>query len=156
MTRTLDSTMVPPGDDSDPTRLAQALAAAQHGAALVGPDGNRIPLPDAIIDGLHLLLDAHARGMASTVVPLSLETELTTQQAADYLGVSRPTLVLRLQSGEISFTELEGGHRRVQLADLLDYAKRRRAEAEAALDDMGAEGQEAGLYDATLTPRRIR
>jgi len=76
---------------------------------------------------------------------------LTTQEAGELLGISRPTLVRLLQDGEIPY-EQRGRHRRVMLADLLGYQERMRRERREPLDRMAREGQEAGLYEATAGP----
>lgn len=80
---------------------------------------------------------------------------LTTQEAADLLNISRPTVVRLLTDGEIPYT-MRGRHRRVLLRDVLDYRERTRREQRQALDEMAAAGEEAGLYEATATPRRTR
>jgi len=87
-----------------------------------------------------LALLAQGRGVA--VLPE--DAELTTQQAADVLNVSRPYLVHLLEAGTIPFHKT-GTHRRVRLADLLAYRTRRQAESRAALDELTAQAQELGL-----------
>lgn len=71
---------------------------------------------------------------------------LSTSEAADIVGVSRPTLVRLLESGEIPF-EQPGRHRRVRLADVLAYRERARRQRSAALDQMVADAEDARLYD---------
>ncbi|MEO6116882.1 MAG: helix-turn-helix domain-containing protein [Pseudolysinimonas sp.] len=70
--------------------------------------------------------------------------QLTTQAAADFLGISRPTLVKLLESGEIAF-ELRGRHRRVTLRDVVDYQNRSRVERGAALGELARAGQASSL-----------
>jgi excisionase family DNA binding protein len=77
------------------------------------------------------VVEAMRRGLAVSVVPRS--HVLTTQQAADLLGVSRPTVIKLLDDGQIPFTKA-GSHRRIRLDDVLAYGERRRAEQYAALD----------------------
>ena len=83
-------------------------------------------------------------GLAVTVAPQNLT--LTTQEAADMLGISRPTLVRLLESGRIPFEKVSR-HRRVLLADVLDYQQRQRRRASEALADMVADSQHFGDYD---------
>jgi excisionase family DNA binding protein len=86
------------------------------------------------------------QGKATLVAPQGLL--LTTQEAADFLGVSRPTLVKLLEDGAIAF-EKPNRHRRVRLQDLIDFQQRRRAERRAALNQLTEEADELGLYDDT-------
>jgi excisionase family DNA binding protein len=146
MTATLSKrTVLPP---TDLGRLANALAAlsgpAANRAQLVGPDGHRVELPPDVYEVLRHVLTALSQGLAITVAPL--HTVLTTSQAAQLLGISRPTLVRLLESGEIPF-EQPGRHRRVRLADVLAYQERARRARASALDEMVRASEEAGLYD---------
>jgi excisionase family DNA binding protein len=77
--------------------------------------------------------NALAAGEGITIVPQG--TTMTTQQAADFLGISRPTLVRLLEAGEIDYDK-PGRHRRVQLEDLVAYQAKFRAERRAALREL--------------------
>jgi len=70
---------------------------------------------------------------------------LSTQEAADAIGVSRPTLVKLLESGEIAFSK-PGRHRRVQLKDLMDYQQRIRRHRREVLAAMTEEAAEDDAY----------
>jgi excisionase family DNA binding protein len=83
-------------------------------------------------------------GKAITVAPL--EQRLTTQQAADLLGISRPTLIKLLEANEIPY-EKPGRHRRIRLSDVLAYQDRRRQERRARLADITRQAVEDDLYD---------
>jgi len=128
---------------------SRGVRIAPNPPALVGRDGQRIELPEPIFDALRQVATALSHGQAVTVAPQN--TMLTTQEAADFLGISRPTLVRLLSDGEVPY-EMRGRHRRVLLTDLLDYQQHARIDRAAALDDMAEQGQEAGLYDATAGP----
>jgi excisionase family DNA binding protein len=96
-------------------------------------------------EALHLLirvLTHMANGHAVTVMPV--QAELTTQQAADLLGVSRPYLVRLLEDGRIPFHKV-GTHRRVRAADVMQYKARRRGESRQVLDELTREAQDLGL-----------
>lgn len=124
------------------TGVAEALRNDDE-FALVGPSG-RIPLPSEVHDVLVQVVDAMLAGKAVHVTPSDLL--LTTQQAADLLGVSRPTVIAIIDRGELAHEKV-GTHRRIRMSDLLDYRERRRArqfellaEMQADLDDDMASG----------------
>lgn len=102
-------------------------------AALVHPDGASRAIPDEIFQILDQVVDALANGKAVTVAPSGMM--LTTQQAADFLGISRPTLVKLLEEDKIPF-ERPGRHRRVALRDLVDFTESFHNAREAALDEV--------------------
>jgi len=110
--------------------------------ALVGPDGSRLDVPTPVYDALVQVATVMAHGHGVTVIPRN--ALLTTQEAADLLGISRPTLVRLLEDRKIAYDQ-HGRHRRVLLADLLEYQQKMRRERRAALDEMARQGQEAGL-----------
>ncbi|MPY98993.1 MAG: helix-turn-helix domain-containing protein [Actinophytocola sp.] len=85
-----------------------------------------------------------ADGLAITVAPT--HTVLTTSEAADLLGVSRPTLVRLLESGEIPY-EQPARHRKVRLDDVLAYQQRMQRARAAGLDEMVRDAEDAGMYD---------
>jgi excisionase family DNA binding protein len=101
-----------------------------------------IPLPEAAARLLGRVLAELAEGNAVTLVPVP--EELTTQQAADLLNVSRPFLVGLLDTGQISSRKV-GKHRRVLRADLLAYKASVYSARRAVLDELTAEAQELGL-----------
>jgi excisionase family DNA binding protein len=99
--------------------------------ALSGPGpGDRVEVPQRVHEVLVHVVQALRAGRAVSVVPQS--TLLTTQQAAELLNVSRPTLVKLLDDGHIPFERLST-RRQVRLADVLAYRTRRRQEQYAAL-----------------------
>lgn len=72
--------------------------------------------------------------------------ELTTQEAADFLNMSRQFFVTLLERGELPFEKV-GTHRRVRFKDVLEYKERRRAERRQALAELTALAEERGDYD---------
>lgn len=108
------------------------------------PDGTTVRLPKVAVDGLIEMLDAVAHGEDARVV--RTPRELTTQQAASVLNMSRPTVVRLIDEGELPARKV-GSHRRILLTDLLAYRETIVAERRAALDQMTRDAEELGLYD---------
>src|SRR5207247_10520700 len=99
-----------------------------HGdETLVGPRG--------AVELLARILAHMAAGQGVSVVPA--HAELTTQQAADMLNVSRPFLIGLLEAGEIDYRKV-GKHRRVKAASLLDYMRHDDQRRRQAADDLSA------------------
>jgi excisionase family DNA binding protein len=122
-----------------------AAAMNQKGVpALVGSSGEQLQLPDAIYKVLRQIVNGMREGRAILLIP---ENEvLTTQAAADHLGVSRPHLVSLLENGEIPYHTV-GTHRRVQFGDVAAYGAKRDQERRQALDEITRMTSEAGYYD---------
>jgi excisionase family DNA binding protein len=102
-----------------------------------GPEA--IVVPKSVLELLVRVLGSLSAGEGITVVPS--HAELTTQQAADLLNVSRPHLVKLLSEGQIEFRSV-GTHRRVLARSLMEYVKaddQRRREAAAELTRLGQE-----------------
>src|SRR5215469_12901664 len=150
-----ERTVLPPEDPSDLARFARGLAevGAPARPRLVGSDGSQIEIPEALCGVLRDVVEALSQGLAISIAPHN--TMLTTQEAADLLNISRPTLIRLLTEGEIPYT-MRGRHRRVMLRDILDYQERTRAERRQTLDQMAADAEDDGLYEATATPKRTR
>jgi len=101
-----------------------------------------VKLPALAVGLLLRILEEMARGNAVTIIPV--HAELTTQEAADMLNISRPSLIQLLEQGKIEFRRV-GTHRRVRFEALMRY-KRQADEARlAALDELAAYDQELGI-----------
>ncbi len=111
---------------------------------LVGPSGESITIPESVFFVLERVAEVLARGDAVTVVPVG--KELTTQQAADLLNVSRQYLVRLLDSGVMPHTKT-GKHRRLRIEDVLAYRNERDQERRAKLDELTQLSEELGGYD---------
>ena len=135
---------------SEGTKIRQLNRMLRAGrATLVGDDGTRLRLPTPAMRVLKEALRSIALGQSVALVPQN--RQLTTQRAADMLGVSRPYLVKLLESGQLPYHKT-GSHRRVYLNDLLAYQKRRDAARRRSLGRLAREAFAAGLYDRTGIP----
>jgi len=146
MTVMAERPVLPPTDPSEQhelDELAALLMETPAGVALVARDGTLVHLPPALSDVLAQVISAMRAGRAITIAPLA--QRLTTQEAAELLGISRPTLIKLLEDGKIPF-ELPGRHRRIRLDDLLDYRDRRRTARMESLDELVRQTEELGLY----------
>ena len=109
---------------------------------LSGAENDTIVLPAAATKLLAEMLTEMAQGNAVSLI--RHHTELTTQEAADHLNVSRPFLVGLLEKGEIPHRKV-GRHRRVLFDDLRAYKQRREFARHAALDELASEAQKLKL-----------
>jgi excisionase family DNA binding protein len=116
-----------------------ALFAEAQKAYLLSPDGERIDIPDSAFEALRIIIEAMANGQPITLVPH--DKELTSQEAADILHVSRPHLIMLLERGDLPFHRV-GTHRRIRIDDVLAYRDRHDAERKAALDDVARLSEE--------------
>jgi excisionase family DNA binding protein len=136
--------------ESEGTQIRELNRMLQGGTpALVGAGGEKLELPDAVFRLLKDIVRNMQLGRAIILIPEN--QQLTTQRAADLLGVSRPHLIKLLEAGELPYHKA-GSHRRIYLRDLVAYQKRRDAERKRALDRIAKEAYEAGLYDRTGIP----
>lgn len=111
-----------------------------HRLTLVSESGDKqiLQVPALALRLFGEILSEMAVGHAVRVV--AIHAELSTQEAADLLNVSRPTLVKLLDEGVMPHTKA-GSHRRVKLTDLLAYQEQRDAASRAAMDEIAAQAQ---------------
>lgn len=123
-----------------PAALAKLLKDhPRQDRARVRMDDTDLVLPRHAIELLRNILTEMAQGNAVTIMPQ--HAELTTQEAANLLNVSRPHLVKLLEERAIPFSKV-GTHRRIRLQDVMEYRTARNAESEAALQALADQAQE--------------
>jgi len=101
-----------------------------------------VKLPAPAVGLLLRILEEMARGNAVTIIPV--HAELTTQEAADMLNISRPSLIQLLEDGKIEYRRV-GTHRRVRFEALMKYKRQVDEARRAALDELAAYDQELGI-----------
>lgn len=154
MSETLQDPVFPPTQPLD-SELADRLSEiGRHRqraqtVRLVLSENEHLELPSEVVEVLKRVVEAMSKNQAVVVAPVDLS--LTTQQAADFLGMQRTFLVRLLDTGEIPFQK-PGRHRRMRLKDLLDYRERRSEECRDSLARLVEIGEDAGLYEGTATP----
>lgn len=104
--------------------------------------GRTVQVPDSALDSFSSTLEAVANG--SKVEVVRTEAEVSTQQAARILNVSRPTAVRLFDTGEITSHKV-GSHRRAKLKDVLEYRDSESARRRAVLDEMVRDAEERPL-----------
>jgi excisionase family DNA binding protein len=124
-------------------RLSEAMLADER-PALVGREGVRLELPEPILHLLVRVVRTMREGKA--VVLLSESETMTTQAAAEFLGVSRPFVVNLLEMEAMPHHKV-GTHRRVYLKDLMEYQRQRDVRRRVTLDDLRGKVEAAGLYE---------
>jgi excisionase family DNA binding protein len=137
-----DIVMPSPHEKELATQSSRILSRLKHEELSVQVDGERLVLPKAVVSLLSKILTEMSLGNAVTIMPI--HAELTTQEAAEFLNVSRPYLVNLLESGAIAFTKV-GTHRRVKFLDLQEYKRKKDAESDAALAELTRQAQELDM-----------
>lgn len=103
---------------------------------------HQIELPTSALRLLVDILAELAEGNAVKIVPV--HAELTTQEAADMLNVSRPHLVKLLEGGALPFHRT-GKHRRIRFADLMQFKAERDHAGEQAMEELAQQAQDLGM-----------
>jgi excisionase family DNA binding protein len=123
----------------DYSEISQALEDGQ--LSLLGPNNKEFPVPAPLAKVLKDAIAELDRGRSVEVVTSDLE--ITTQDAADYLGMSRPTFVQLLTDGKLPYTQAgDGKHRRIRISDLVEYQKNEKSKRDAAFTEFLRLGQE--------------
>ena len=125
-------------------RIDALIGTHRHGL-LVSPDGEQVAIPASALEALRQVAVAMANGQAVTVAPHDLE--LTTQEAADLLHVSRPHLIKLVDRGDLAHhrtSDEPGAHRRVLLKDVTAYRDQRRRTRREQLRELTRASQQLG------------
>ena len=125
-------------------KLAQHIAqnVNEVKVRLGAEDDDVITLPAVAVRMLQEMLFEMSRGNSVTLIPL--HAEFTTQDAADFLNVSRPFVVKLLEQGVIPF-HMVGSHRRIRFQDLLQYKSQSDEAAKKAVDELQQLSEELDL-----------
>jgi excisionase family DNA binding protein len=105
-------------------------------------DGQELVLPKSATRLITHLLTEMAHGNAVTIIPI--HANLTTQEAADYLNVSRPHLVSLLEKGLIPFDKV-GTHRRIRFQDLVTYRTSFETRRREIMEELATQSQQEGM-----------
>lgn len=102
-----------------------------------------VVLPGHVMDMLLQILTEISKGKAISIMPIG--QELTTQEVANLLNVSRPHVIKLLESEQIPFHKV-GSHRRVYLKDLVEFMNKNQKDRAQALDELAELSQSLGMY----------
>ena len=123
--------------------LASHMGAAEPLQFRIGPAPEEtVRVPTSAVRMLVRILEEMAKGNAITLIPV--HAELTTQEAADMLNISRPSLIQLLDEGKIDYRKV-GTHRRVRFEALMKFKREADADRKAALAELAAYDQELGI-----------
>src|SRR5258707_864478 len=145
---TTASTLPSEAESALAKETSRVLASRLRGHALMrfrivdGPSRQTVKIPAAAVRMLVRILEEMANGNAVTLIPV--HAELTTQEAADMLNISRPSLIQLLEEGRIDFRKV-GTHRRVRFEALMAYKRKADADRRAVLAKLAAYDQELGI-----------
>ncbi len=125
-------------------QLEKLLRREPSQAKLVSGNGEEVLIPESVYLVLRDIVQMMASGQPIHLLPDT--HELTTQEAADILNVSRPFLVKLLDRGEIPYIKV-GSHRRIRFRDVIAYKEQRNMKRGKLLDKLIEMSEEAGLYE---------
>jgi len=145
MARVLERpTTLPSKEDSELAQTASRVLAKNQPAELRVrlDDGQELVLPRSATRLISHLLTEMAQGNAVTIIPI--HANLTTQEAADYLNVSRPFLIGVLEAGKIDY-HMAGTHRRIRFQDLVKYKEVSEERRRELMEELAAQSQAEGM-----------
>lgn len=135
----------PPNSDNERKELSNLVDNLSGlGKIAIVADGQEIEMPSIVSIALMEVIKTLNKGNSITLIPM--DKELTTQQAADILNVSRPYFIKLLETGEIPFKKT-GTHRKILMQDLMKYREQRAETRKSKIEELSSLSQELGLYD---------
>ena len=135
----------PPNSDNERQELSNLVDNLSGlGKIAIVADGQKIEMPSIVSIALMEVIKTLNKGNSITLIPM--DKELTTQQAADILNVSRPYFIKLLETGEIPFKKT-GTHRKILMQDLMKYRDQRAETRKSKIEELSNLSQELGLYD---------
>ncbi len=143
----LGETFVPTDEEAERAKnfsriLAKEFAPAES-VTIQRDDGDEsIEIPRQVFNVLMRVLAVMSEGKAFSLIPM--DKELTTQQAADILNVSRPYLNKILDLGDIAHRKV-GRNRRIKFSDLMEYKKSQEQKSKDALQELANQSQELDM-----------
>lgn len=140
----IDSSIITEAEAEAIKQLEHILNQENSQLKLAAANGEEMTIPDSVYLVLRQVVQAMVSGKNVSIV--THNPELTTQQAADLLNVSRPYLIKLLEQGELPYI-MVGTHRRVKFEDLRKYKQQRDTKRRQLLQELIEISQEAGLYD---------
>lgn len=135
----------PPNSDNERQELSNLVDNLSGlGKIAIVADGQEIEMPSIVSIALMEVIKTLNKGNSITLIPM--DKELTTQQAADILNVSRPYFIKLLENGIIPFKKT-GTHRKILMQDLMKYREQRAETRKSKIEELSVLSQELGLYD---------
>ncbi|MBD1832337.1 helix-turn-helix domain-containing protein [Cyanobacteria bacterium FACHB-472] len=144
----MDSVTNPQQEAQDIKQLQRILNLENSQLKLVAANGEEIYIPESVHQVLREVVHAMSLGQAISIVPH--KCELTTQEAADLLNVSRPYLIKLLEKGELPYITV-GTHRRIRSEDLMKYKEQRDTKRREGLKELTQFLQDEGFYEAEIS-----
>ena len=144
----LESVFVEEQDRALIAQLEELFSLEPSQAKLVGSNGKEVKIPEPVYRMLRDIVRLMASGQRVSIV--SHNCQLTTQEAAEILNVSRPFLVKLLEAGEIPYIKV-GSHRRVIFQDLMNYKEQRKVKRQKGLKEITQFLQDEGFYEEEVS-----
>jgi excisionase family DNA binding protein len=143
-----ESVLIPDQEKGAIAQLEQILSLESSQLRLVTTNGEEIAIPESVYSVLGQVVRAMASGQAISIVRHN--RELTTQEAANILNVSRPFLVKLLENGEIPHIKV-GSHRRILFQDVMIYKEQRKVKRRQGLKELTQFLQDEGFYEESVS-----